>query len=406
MQQFIAILIFCIVLFLYLHIYFQLKTSNDLEVYEIEQPSKDKLEEICDLRQPVIFDYQNDSLLETCKVASIVEHYSAFDVKLRNVKEVDDNTDLHIPVTLKAAISLLSGDKDAKYISEKNGDFLEETGIIKNYKYNDAFLRPPMVSNCFYDFLTASQHTETVLQYSVNYRNFYLVTHGSIKIKLIPPKSARYLYPIEDYENFEFRSPLNPWSIQRQYKADFDKMKTLEIELTPGKIIYIPAYWWYSIKFMEPLTSVCVFKYRTYMNTVAILPKLCMKTLQRQNTKREIVKKVRFSKHANTNANANANANALKPVKTKETNANTKNVCAIGNNYNSHSTRLNSDPVPANLAVVPVTLSSSNLILLATETTETTETTELIHDTKEKEQTQEQDINKHQENAITLSLTE
>ena len=297
MQQFFAILIFCIILFLYLHIYFQLKTSNDLEVYEIEQPSKEKLEEICDLRQPVIFDYQNESLLETCKIAPIAEHYSAFDVKLRNVKDMDDNTDLHIPVTLKAALSLLSGDKDAKYVSEKNGDFLEETGIIKNYKYNDAFLRPPMVSNCFYDFLTASQNTETPLQYSVNYRNFYLVTQGVVKIKLIPPKSARYLYPVEDYENFEFRSPLNPWNIQRQYKADYDKIKTLEIELTPGKIIYIPAYWWYSIKFMEPLSSVCVFKYRTYMNTVAILPKLCMKTLQRQNTKREIVKKVRFQKN-------------------------------------------------------------------------------------------------------------
>ena len=300
MQQFFAILIFCIVLFLYLHIYFQLKTSNDLEVYEIEQPSKEKLEEICDLRQPVIFDYQNESLLETCKLSQIVEHYSAFDVKLRNVKEMDDNTDLHIPVTLKAALSIISGDKDAKYVSEKNGDFLEETGIIKNYKYNDAFLRPPMVSNCFYDLLTASQNTETLLQYNVNYRNFYLVTHGVIKIKLIPPKSARYLYPVDDYENFEFRSPLNPWAIQRQYKADYDKIKTLEIELTPGKIIYIPAYWWYSIKFMEPLSSVCVFKYRTYMNTVAILPKLCMKTLQRQNTKREIVKKVRFQKNEPT----------------------------------------------------------------------------------------------------------
>ena len=296
MQQFFAILIFCIVLFLYLHIYFQLKTSNDLEVYEIEQPSKEKLEEICDLRQPVIFDYQNESLLDTCKLSQITEHYSAFDVKVRNVKDVDDNTDLHIPVTLNAALALLSGDKDAKYVSEKNGDFLEETGIIKNYKYNDAFLRPPMVSNCFYDFLTASQNTETILQYSVNYRNFYLVTHGVIKIKLIPPKSARYLYPTEDYENFEFRSPLNPWAIQRQYKADYDKIKTLEIELTPGKIIYIPAYWWYSIKFMEPMSSVCVFKYRTYMNTVDILPKLCMKTLQRQNTKRETVKKVRFQK--------------------------------------------------------------------------------------------------------------
>jgi hypothetical protein len=297
MQQFFAILIFCIVLFLYLHIYFQLKTSNDLEVYEIEQPSKEKLEEICDLRQPVIFDYQNESLLETCKLSQIIEHYSAFDVKVRNVKEMDDNTDFHIPVTLNAALALLNGDKDAKYVSEKNGDFLEETGIIKNYKYNDAFLRPPMVSNCFYDFLTASQNTETVLQYSVNYRNFYLVTHGVIKIKLIPPKSARYLYPVEDYDNFEFRSPLNPWNIQRQYKADYDKIKTLEIELTPGKIIYIPAYWWYSIKFVEPMSSVCVFKYRTYMNTVAILPKLCMKTLQRQNTKRETVKRVRFQKN-------------------------------------------------------------------------------------------------------------
>ena len=296
MQQFIAILIFCIVLFLYLHIYFQLKTSNDLEVYEIEQPSKDKLEEICDLRQPVIFDYQNDSLLESCKINTVAEHYSAFDVKLRNVKELDENTDLHIPITLKVALSLFNSDKDSKYIIEKNNDFLEETGLIKNFKYNDGFLRPPMVSNCFYDLVSASQNTETPLQYNVNYRNFYLVTHGKIKIKLIPPKSARYLYPTDDYENFEFRSPLNPWEIQRQYKADFDKIKTLEIELTPGKIVYIPAYWWYSVKFMEPLTSVCVFKYRTYMNTVAILPKLCMKTLQRQNTKREIVKKVRFSK--------------------------------------------------------------------------------------------------------------
>lgn len=123
MQQFIAILIFCIVLFLYLHIYFQLKTSNDLEVYEIEQPSKDKLEEICDLRQPVIFDYQNDSLLESCKINTVTEHYSAFDVKLRNVKELDENTDLHIPITLKVALSLFNSDKDSKYIIEKNNDF-------------------------------------------------------------------------------------------------------------------------------------------------------------------------------------------------------------------------------------------------------------------------------------------
>ena len=39
------IIIFCLVLFIYIHIYFHFKTSNDLEVYELEKPSKDKFEE-------------------------------------------------------------------------------------------------------------------------------------------------------------------------------------------------------------------------------------------------------------------------------------------------------------------------------------------------------------------------
>ena len=46
MNIIIVVLVFCIVLFFYLHIYFHLKTSDDLEVYEIDLPSKDLLEEV------------------------------------------------------------------------------------------------------------------------------------------------------------------------------------------------------------------------------------------------------------------------------------------------------------------------------------------------------------------------
>jgi hypothetical protein len=63
MQGPMIVLIFCSILFLYIHIYFHLKTSDDLEVYEIDKPSKDKLEEICDLRQPVVFNFQNDQFI-------------------------------------------------------------------------------------------------------------------------------------------------------------------------------------------------------------------------------------------------------------------------------------------------------------------------------------------------------
>ena len=38
----------------YTHIYYNLKTSSDLEVFEVDNLSKDKLEEICNYRQPVM----------------------------------------------------------------------------------------------------------------------------------------------------------------------------------------------------------------------------------------------------------------------------------------------------------------------------------------------------------------
>ena len=125
----------------------------------------------------------------------------------------------------------------------------------------------------------------------MNYRNYYIVTQGSIKVKLSPPKSSKYLYPVNDYENFEFKSQINPWDPQAKFKADFDKIKCLEIVLTPGRFLYIPAYWWYTFKF-EPDTSVSCFKYRTYMNNIAISPKIFMYALQNQNVERKIAKQI------------------------------------------------------------------------------------------------------------------
>ena len=71
------------------------------------------------------------------------------------------------------------------------------------------------------------------------------------------------LHKLSKYDNFEFRSPVDVWDVQQEYKADFDKVKVLDVELNEGEIIYIPAYWWYSIKY-EKLSSICCFKYRTF----------------------------------------------------------------------------------------------------------------------------------------------
>ena len=266
------------------------------------------MEEICDIRQPVIFEFNNERLLESCTLRNLDDNYGAFDVNLRDVTNHDYNSELYLPFLLKEVINIFREDKNKKFISENNSDFLKETGAIKNFSYNDSFLRPPLVSKCIYDFMSGSIGSKTPLRYNLNYRNYYYVTHGKVNIKLISPQNSRYLYPNKDYDNFEFRSPVNVWNIQEEYKPDFDKVKVLDITLNKGEIISIPAYWWYSIKY-EKLSSVCVFKYRTFMNVLAISPELVLTMLQGQNIKRDIVKKVDIVKKESNKDSSNDNEN-------------------------------------------------------------------------------------------------
>jgi len=284
-----------------------LKTSNDLEIYEIDYPSKDKLEEICDLRQPILFNFQNERILDSCQRNNILDTYGAFDVKIRNIKQAEKDAEadanLYVPLAFSNALKVIREDTEAKYLVENNADFLEETGMLKSYKYNDVFLRPYMVSQCSYDFQMAAEKTQTPFRYELNFRNYLLVTEGSAKVKLAPPKSSKYLYTINDYENFEFSSPINPWQVQAKYKADFDKIKCLDISMQKGQILFLPAYWWYSIEYGKE-TSVSTFKYKTYMNTIAILPKIVMKLLQNQNVKNNTVERV-------DNVNANIDADKI-----------------------------------------------------------------------------------------------
>jgi hypothetical protein len=292
MKEIVAVVVFCFILFIYLHVHFHLKKVDDLEIYELYQPSKEKLEEVCDFRQPVVIDFNNQSIIEKCNLNYIKSNYTGYDIKIRNVKEYDDDTELYIPLGVVESIDLFKRDKEYKYMSENNYDFLDETGLVKLYRNNDMYLRPSMVSSCNYDIIFGSLNVETPLRHDINYRNYFLITHGKAIVRMLVPKSKKYLYAINDYDNFEFISPVNPWNVQDEYKADFNKLRTIDVTLIAGQMIHIPAYWWYSIKFIKSNTTICVFKYKTYMNTLAIGNHLIMRLLQGQNTKRVAAKKM------------------------------------------------------------------------------------------------------------------
>ena len=323
MRFIIKTLIFVIVLFLYLHIFFHLKTSNDLEVYESETPDKDELEEICGLRQPVIFNYV-DSVHTECNKSSLVENYSSFDLKIRNINRViSDDEELYIPLRMDEMYKVIDSDKNACYISESNADFLEETGLLKMFKYSDSLLRPYLTCKCDYDLMTGSAKSVTPFRYNLNYRNYFNVIQGNIRIKMTPPKNSKFLHEQKDYDNYEFRSLINPWNVSEAHKSDFDKFKCLEVELRTGQLIYVPAYWWYSIEYGGN-TMVSSYKYHTYMSIASISQHISLALLQSQNIKR--VPYLNIINDANVNVETDSSLNSTSDGSLNSTSCSSPNV--------------------------------------------------------------------------------
>jgi len=271
---------------MYLHIQFHLKTSSDLEIFEIhETTTKETLEEICDMRQPAVFsdldDYLVNSVVSRLNVDELINKYPHFNVQVRDLN-ISTSVDVeYASLPFAAASQLMNVLKSnnesntiSKFVSENNGEFLTETGALKNI--SDRMLRPYLTSTCDYDFAFGSDGCATPLRYTINYRNFYICTKGTIYIKMVPPKYTNQLVPICDYDLFEFRSETNLWNTNNT------SIKSLEIALTPGKILFIPPYWWSSFLFGKN-ASVVSFKYRTYVNMVANISYYGMRLLQSHN---------------------------------------------------------------------------------------------------------------------------
>ena len=260
----------CIVIVLYIHIHFQLHTSNDLEIYEITMPTKTKLEEVCNFKQPVLFDYHEETISK-CTPDSLRE-YNAFDVNVFD----DANTGIHLPLE-QAQILFKTG-----HATFHNESFLQETMVRRYYDLTDMVLRPPMVTSMSRDLFFGSLHYTTRLQYHTSCRNYFLVTQGTITIKLTPPRNTPFMKELKKYDTQEYFSELNPWT------EESNKVKFLELVVPVGKLLYIPSYWWYSIR-LEKDACVCMFHYKTLSNIIATLPDIGMGILQRHNTTTKVL---------------------------------------------------------------------------------------------------------------------
>ena len=297
MNILLPITIFILVLFLYIYVTNQFKKSEDLDIYETDYFDNKQLQEICEIRQPVLF-----NLYPVCPdffhslSNSTLSSLGSFDVKLKDLNDyyTSENTVDPVILSLQTSQKLMENDESAHFLSETNTDFLEESGIKKPFGLLDEFLKPHFTTYAKNDILLGSNGAITPLRYHTNYRQFLCVNAGKIRVKMTPWKSSKYLHPIKDYETYEFYSPVHPAIPQNQYIKDFERTKFLEFDVVQGYALFIPPYWWYSIQFLEgPSNIVSSIAYTTIMNVVSNIPDLSLYWLQQQNIRRKVPNKIK-----------------------------------------------------------------------------------------------------------------
>jgi len=280
------------ILFLYIHINDQYKKSEDLEIYEMDYISNAGLQQICNVKQPTIFEFQKIHPDIFSKIEN-GEHFKKFeniDIKVKDVLDYwNPNITSIDPIILPSSSfhTLIKSDPKSHFFMEDNQDFLEETELITDIQALDDYFKPPFNAHSKYDILTGSPECVTPLRYHTDSRRFLTVASGKISIKMTPWRSRKHLHPILDYDNYEFFSKLNPWLPQKEFLSDMDKLKFLDFEVVAGHVLYIPPFWWYSIKFCSD-TQIVSCSYQTVVNIISNTPDIIKYYLQFHNTKVKI----------------------------------------------------------------------------------------------------------------------
>jgi hypothetical protein len=279
MDTLATFIIFVVVLFVYMHLTAQFKKSEDMEIYEMDYTTSQHLNEVCELRQPVLFEMRT-------KYPELFERIELPSDAVVNIKDkMDFETGDFIVMPYSNAETLTKTDPKSKFYSENNTD-------VPSDKAADELLKPTFSVYSRPDVLFGSKGARTAMKFHTNSRKFICVKSGKVQVKMTPWRSRKYLHHIHDYTNYEFRSPIDVWDPQPKYLTEREKTKFLEFDVDNGYVLYIPPYWFYSIKYFDEYTQLGEYNYTTPINLVANIPNYCMYYLQQSNLNRKVLSTV------------------------------------------------------------------------------------------------------------------
>ena len=269
--------IFFIVLFTYIHLQHQLKTGEDLDIYEFEYTSLKSLQEITQYKQPVLFALD----LPSVKRNPAIDPLSIKDIRDYYRPECGSSID-SISLSQHSARGLLDTDAKSYFYSDRNQNSLAKSEAwTKWFDTADTFLQPAFTVYKECDVLYGSQKTHTIATYHRESHVYLYIPHetnvGPVRVKMTPWKSETFMDPVADYLYYEF------WSNSNLYDNKNDRIKCLDFLVKPGDVLFIPPFWFYSIEYQDKTNEICMVKYTTGANLLANSKHIGKYFLQQQN---------------------------------------------------------------------------------------------------------------------------
>lgn len=316
MEVLLSTIIFIITLFLYIHITNQYKKSYDMEVYEMDYKNNTELQKICELKQPFVFSLNIEKPINEIINMDYLNFHEKLYVKLKDTKDYEKQSSAENSLICSSYLPfssvyiLMKTDYKGHYFIENNDEFMEESGLngIIDKSINQ-YLVPnySLIVHRKYDVCIGSRNTELPLRYHTYFRRFYIVTHGKVHVKMTHFNNTKYLDPIDDYDIYEHYSPINVWKSNNNSFGEgsaeakpecygmqcrnIENVAFLEFDLLEGQVLYVPPYWWYSIKFSNTDDNIiCSCTYHSFINMVAHSPELIKYYIHQQNKEKKHLK--------------------------------------------------------------------------------------------------------------------
>jgi ribosomal protein L16 Arg81 hydroxylase len=256
------IILFIILIILIIHTIYTFKVNNELNIIQINNPSKNILEDNFRKKSPMI-------------ITGMLEKWNFIDkMKLKNLKTqkikikinnsiIEQNKTKIIYKTLEEYLNWIENleknkdsDEVEKYVLDnsinvycaENENLLQEMNILGEVKEESSMLLSPLSLVNTYPVWIGHSHSKTGLHYDTDYRNLLCQIEGQKKIYLFSPDQTQYLYPSNKFDNGAVCSQVDFWNIDNKKFPEFNKSSYIEILLSPGQIFSIPPYWWHAVE--------------------------------------------------------------------------------------------------------------------------------------------------------------